>query len=114
MLSLDPVLQLLEEPSVYQVIPFMTHLELNHIKDDKTDPEKAHKGQEGVKLVYAGLQPEYKGRFKLQVLAMVIIAESIALFERDHDRPRGVVLICTRQQKVFNCGSSLQGASCCK
>ncbi|KAL0031936.1 hypothetical protein WJX79_006896 [Trebouxia sp. C0005] len=58
--------QLLEEVSVYQVIPFMTHLELNHIKDDKSDPEKAHKGQEGVKLVSTGLQPEYKGRFKLQ------------------------------------------------
>ncbi|KAL0054657.1 hypothetical protein WJX82_000524 [Trebouxia sp. C0006] len=58
--------QLLEEVSVYQVIPFMTHLELNHIKDDKSDPEKAHKGQEGVKLVNTGLQPEYKGRFKLQ------------------------------------------------
>ena len=60
------MLQLLEEVSVYQVIPFMTHLELNHIKDDKSDPEKAHKGQEGVKLVNTGLQPEYKGRFKLQ------------------------------------------------
>lgn len=59
-------MQLLEEASVYQVIPFMTHLELNHIKDDKSDPEKAHKGQEGVKLVQAGLQPEYRGRFKLQ------------------------------------------------
>lgn len=60
------MLQLLEEVSVYQVIPFMTHLELNHIKDDKSDSEKAHKGQEGVKLVSTGLQPEYKGRFKLQ------------------------------------------------
>ena len=60
------VLQLLEEISVYQVIPFMTHLELNHIKDDKNDSEKAHKGQEAVKLVNAGLQPQYKGRFKLQ------------------------------------------------
>ncbi|DBA88767.1 TPA: hypothetical protein ACH3X1_004184 [Trebouxia sp. C0004] len=58
--------QLLEEVSVYQVIPFMTHLELNHIKDDKSDPEKAHKGQEVVKLVSTGLQAEYKGRFKLQ------------------------------------------------
>ena len=61
------VLQLLEESRVYQVIPFMTHLELNHIKDDKMDSEKAHKGQEAVKLVNAGLQPEYRGRFKLQV-----------------------------------------------
>lgn len=60
--------QLLEESRVYQVIPFMTHLELNHIKDDKMDSERAHKGQEAVKLVNAGLQPEYKGRFKLQVL----------------------------------------------
>lgn len=61
------MLQLLEESRVYQVIPFMTHLELNHIKDDKMDSEKAHKGQEAVKLVNAGLQPEYRGRFKLQV-----------------------------------------------
>ena len=61
------LLQLLEELGVYQVIPFMTHLELNHIKDDKVDSEKAHKGQEAVKLIHAGLQPEYKGRFKLQV-----------------------------------------------
>ena len=60
-------MQLLEEPGVYQVIPFMTHLELNHIKDDKTDSEKAHKGQEAVKLIHAGLQAEYKHRFKLQV-----------------------------------------------
>lgn len=45
----------------------MTHLELNHIKDDKQDAERAHKGQEAVKMVNAGLQPEYKGRFKLQV-----------------------------------------------
>lgn len=52
---------------MYQVIPFMTHLELNHIKDDKQDAERAHKGQDAVKLVNAGLQPEYKGRFKLQV-----------------------------------------------
>ena len=52
---------------MYQVIPFMTHLELNHIKDDKVDSERAHKGQEAVKLVNAGLQPQYKGRFKLQV-----------------------------------------------
>ena len=61
------VLQLLEESRVYQVVPFMTHLELNHIKDDKADSDKAHKGQEAVKMVNAGLQPEYKGRFKLQV-----------------------------------------------
>ena len=61
------MMQLLEEPGVYQVIPFMTHLELNHIKDDKTDMEKAHKGQEAVKLIHAGLQSEYKHRFKLQV-----------------------------------------------
>ena len=60
-------MQLLEESRVYQVIPFMTHLELNHIKDDKQDAERAHKGQEAVKMVNAGLQPEYKGRFKLQV-----------------------------------------------
>ena len=59
--------QLLEESRVYQVIPFMTHLELNHIKDDKQDAERAHKGQEAAKMVNAGLQPEYKGRFKLQV-----------------------------------------------
>lgn len=52
---------------MYQVIPFMTHLELNHIKDDKLDSERAHKGQEAVKLVNAGLQPQYRGRFKLQV-----------------------------------------------
>ncbi|KAL3132823.1 hypothetical protein ABBQ38_006748 [Trebouxia sp. C0009 RCD-2024] len=58
--------QLLEESRVYQVIPFMTHLELNHIKDDKLDAERAHKGQEAVKLVHAGLQPQYKGCFKLQ------------------------------------------------
>ena len=56
---------------MYQVIPFMTHLELNHIKDDKQDAERAHKGQEAVKMVNAGLQPEYKGRFKLQVIASV-------------------------------------------
>ncbi|KAA6418416.1 MAG: hypothetical protein FRX49_11576 [Trebouxia sp. A1-2] len=52
--------QLLEEVSVYQVIPFMTHLELNHIKDDKSDPEKAHKGQEGVKLPEYGEPPNAK------------------------------------------------------
>lgn len=65
------MVQLLEESRVYQVIPFMTHLELNHIKDDKQDAERAHKGQEAVKMVNAGLQPEYKGHFKLQVIAPV-------------------------------------------
>ena len=71
-------MQLLEEPTVYQVIPFMTHLELNHIKDDKSDSEKAHKGQEAVKLVNMGLQPEYKGRFKLQVISTVTVDGTVS------------------------------------
>ena len=63
---------------MYQVIPFMTHLELNHIKDDKSDSEKAHKGQEAVKLVNMGLQPEYKGRFKLQVISTVTVDGTVS------------------------------------
>ena len=60
-------LQLLEESRVYQVVPFMTHLELNHVKDDKSESQRAHLGQEAVKMINAGLQPEYRGCFKLQV-----------------------------------------------
>ena len=67
------MLQLLEESRVYQVVPFMTHLELNHVKDDRSESQKAHMGQEAVKMINAGLQPEYRGRFKLQVRLSVLM-----------------------------------------
>ena len=65
--------QLLEENRVYQVVPFMTHLELNHVKDDRSESQKAHMGQEAVKMINAGLQPEYRGRFKLQVRCSIVM-----------------------------------------
>lgn len=65
-------LQLLEETRVYQVVPFMTHLELNHVKDDKSESQRAHMGQEAVKMINAGLQPEYRGRFRLQVTFLIL------------------------------------------
>ena len=63
-----PWLQLLEEASMFQVVPFMTNLELNRLKDDKHhDSERAATAQEVCLFVHRALAPEYRGRFRLQV-----------------------------------------------
>lgn len=83
---------MLEESRVYQVVPFMTHLELNHVKDDKSESQRAHLGQEAVKMINAGLQPEYRGRFKLQVSLHVFLpcwSPSVGLWPYNCQTVRG-------------------------
>ena len=63
-----PWLQLLEEASIFQVVPFMANLELNRLKDDKHhDNERAAIAQEVCLFVRRALAAEYRGRFRLQV-----------------------------------------------
>ena len=61
-------MQLLEEASIFQVVPFMANLELNRLKDDKHhDSERAGIAQEVCLFVRRALASEYRGRFRLQV-----------------------------------------------